>query len=193
MYDKNLFAYCDNNLVARVDYSGEFWVQVGATIGGFLFSGGLELANQLISGKKLDDINWNSVIIEGISGAATGLLMSTGIPATAVVRGRAAINFVTSVAHSINEDDGPIETISKATFSSALTVTVNKIKPIRKYITRGRHAKLGIIGSAIRELTYTPKHMAKERHIGSIIANRCIRGIGRIICQYINARLNNGD
>ena len=25
LYDKNLFAYCDNNPVARVDYGGEFW------------------------------------------------------------------------------------------------------------------------------------------------------------------------
>ncbi len=56
LYDKNLFAYCDNNPVARVDYGGEFWVQVGATFGGFLLSGGLELANQLLSGKKPDEV-----------------------------------------------------------------------------------------------------------------------------------------
>ena len=35
--------------------------------------------------------------------------------------------------------------------------------------------------------------MAKEQHIGSIIDSRCIRGIGRIIRQYINAKLNDGD
>ena len=46
LYDKNLFAYCDNNPVARVDYGGEFWVQVGATFGGFLLSGGLEERKQ---------------------------------------------------------------------------------------------------------------------------------------------------
>ena len=56
LYDKNLFAYCDNNPVARVDYGGEFWVQVGATFGGFLLSGGLELAKQLLSGKKPDEV-----------------------------------------------------------------------------------------------------------------------------------------
>ena len=46
LYDKNLFAYCDNNPVARVDYGGEFWVQVGATFGGVLLSGGLEERKQ---------------------------------------------------------------------------------------------------------------------------------------------------
>ena len=46
LYDKNLFAYCDNNPVARVDYGGEFWVQVGATFGGFLLSGSLEERKQ---------------------------------------------------------------------------------------------------------------------------------------------------
>ena len=46
LYNKNLFAYCDNNPVARVDYGGEFWVQVGATFGGFLLSGGLEERKQ---------------------------------------------------------------------------------------------------------------------------------------------------
>ena len=189
LYDKNLFAYCDNNPVARVDYGGEFWVQVGATFGGFLLSGGLELANQLLSGKKPDEVNWNSVVIEGISGAATGLLMSYGLPAAAVVRGRTAINFVTSVAHSINEGDGFIETISKATFSSALTVTVNNVKPIGQYITRGRHAKLGIIGSAIRELTYTPKHMIQKQSLGGAIISKTIKSIFKIISE----KIINGD
>ena len=189
LYNKNLFAYCDNNPVARVDYGGEFWVQVGATFGGFLLSGGLELANQLISGKKLDEVNWNSVVIEGISGAATGLLMSYGLPAAAVVRGRTAINFVTSVAHSINEGDGFIETISKATFSSALTVTVNNVKPIGQYITRGRHAKLGIIGSVIRELTYTPKHMIQKQSLGGAIISKTIKSIFKIISE----KIINGD
>ena len=35
-WDKNLFAYCDNNPIARVDYDGRFWNTVfGTVIGGF--------------------------------------------------------------------------------------------------------------------------------------------------------------
>ena len=38
LYDKNLFAYCDNNPVARVDDGGEFWNFIaGACIGAISF------------------------------------------------------------------------------------------------------------------------------------------------------------
>ena len=64
--DKNLYAYCDNNPVMRVDSDGEFWlvsVLIGATLGA-----GFEIAGQLISGTQLNNLDILPVIISAISG-----------------------------------------------------------------------------------------------------------------------------
>ena len=68
--DKNLYAYCDNNPVMRVDYDGEYWhIIAGAIIGG-----AFEIGSQLISnGGDFSEINWLKVgiatVVGGISAA----------------------------------------------------------------------------------------------------------------------------
>jgi RHS repeat-associated protein len=74
LYDKNLYAYCDNNPVMREDVSGEFWnIAAGAVIGA-----GLSVATQVfdnwISGTNLTD----GVILAAAGGAITGGLAATG-------------------------------------------------------------------------------------------------------------------
>ena len=65
--DKNLFAYCDNNPITRVDNGGQFWnIVAGAVIGG-----GLELAGQLLSGISLSEVNWAKIGVSAVSGALT--------------------------------------------------------------------------------------------------------------------------
>ena len=79
-YDKNLFAYCDNNPVSRADSSGEIWhIAAGAVIGG-----GFELANQLLSGKSLSELNWAKI---GIATASGGLTAALGPLSGAFVSG----------------------------------------------------------------------------------------------------------
>ena len=173
--------YCDNNPIIRVDHGGEFWVQLGATIVGGLFSAGMEIGSQLASGKKLSEVNWNSVAIEGVSGAATGLLMSVGLPPSTVLSGRATINAVTSIAHSINEGDGLTNTILKASSSATLTMVVGKSKPIGNRITKGRSGK---VNNLINRLTYEPKHL-KKNPITESIKNRLTRGVGRTLLKYM--------
>ena len=69
----NMFAYCENNPIMRVDADGEIWnVIAGAVIGA-----GLEVLGQLMTGTKFADINWGSVAMEGALGAVSSL----GIPA----------------------------------------------------------------------------------------------------------------
>ena len=69
----NMFAYCENNPIMRVDADGEIWnVIAGAVIGA-----GLEVLGQLMTGTKFADINWGSVAVEGVLGAVS----SVGIPA----------------------------------------------------------------------------------------------------------------
>ena len=176
--DKNLFAYCDNNPVMREDKDGKFWVQLGATLVGGLISAGMELGSQLLCGKKLNEVNWSSVFIEGVSGAATGLLMSVGIPASAVTAGRAAINAATSVAHSIDEGDRLSQTIIEATTSATITMVTGNAKTLGNRLTQGNHTQLGKIGNLVRSVTYEPRH-AKPDYMRATIRNRVVRGTGR--------------
>lgn len=69
--DKNLFAYCDNNPVARTDDGGEFWhIVIGAAVGAV---GGAvsSIISQAISG---EEINWKAVGISAAGGAVSGAI-----------------------------------------------------------------------------------------------------------------------
>ena len=69
--DKNLFAYCDNNPVARTDDGGEFWhIAIGAVVGAI---GGAvsSIVSQAVSGEK---INWKAVGISAAGGAVSGAI-----------------------------------------------------------------------------------------------------------------------
>ena len=50
LYDKNLYAYCDNNPVIRVDYGGAVWhLVIGAAVGvatQFIADVGIGLASE---------------------------------------------------------------------------------------------------------------------------------------------------
>ena len=126
--DKNLFAYCDNNPVTRIDISGDFWntiigaaagalvggitaaimeTNIGAGIAGGALSGAISGAavditiatggaglvafasvatasgfggaagsyvNQRMNGVRHKDIDWDAVVIDGVWGAAGGML-----------------------------------------------------------------------------------------------------------------------
>ena len=104
--DKNLYAYCDNNPVVRVDHSGEFWhVVVGGAIGG-LIGGISSIVGQLVSGKE---VNWAEVgisVTSGvISGAVTAACPGMGSVATGIVHG--AVGAGTYVANELLNDETP--------------------------------------------------------------------------------------
>ncbi len=69
--DKNLYSYCDNNPVVRIDRSGEFWNYViGGAVGAIV--GGVSAA---ISGG-----DWRSIALGAGVGAVGGLLAASGLP-----------------------------------------------------------------------------------------------------------------
>ena len=72
LYNKNLYAYCDNNPVAREDYAGEFPIPcivgavVGAAVSGFSYV--------LTSGGEIDGVELaKSCLIGAVSGALAPL------------------------------------------------------------------------------------------------------------------------
>ena len=72
--DKNLYAYCDNNPIMRIDDGGEFWlttVAIGALVGaaiGFVS----EVATQLILEGEVTD--WSAVGKSTLAGGITGAI-----------------------------------------------------------------------------------------------------------------------
>ena len=82
--DKNLYAYCDNNPVMRVDGDGEFWIQfgIGAAIG---FVGGV--IDFLQSG---EDLSWIEVAKIGVSTLAGGVTAVVGPVAGILISGAAS-------------------------------------------------------------------------------------------------------
>ena len=83
--DKNLYAYCDNNPVMRIDKSGEFWnVAAGAVIGAGI-SMAFQMFDNYIAGNSLMD----GVLLAAVGGGITGGLAATGAPrvAQAIVSG----------------------------------------------------------------------------------------------------------
>ena len=95
--DKNLYAYCDNNPLSRKDEDGDLWCLIGAAVGA-LISGGMELVDQLCSGKSIEDVNWKKVGVSAASGAASGFVASTGVGLIGQVGLNAGISAATYAA-----------------------------------------------------------------------------------------------
>ena len=98
--DKNLYAYCDNNPVMRVDSDGDWWhVAVGAAVG-FAAQYASNVVDNLISGESfLDSIAIKKSDIPGLLGAAaSGALAATGISPEVLSFANAAINTASYVS-----------------------------------------------------------------------------------------------
>ncbi|MHB1452945.1 MAG: RHS repeat-associated core domain-containing protein [Saccharofermentanales bacterium] len=74
--DKNLFAYCDNNPITRMDDDGEFWHIIGGALIGGLVGAAVSIVSQAVSG---NGINWRSVGASAVAGVVIGgLAAATG-------------------------------------------------------------------------------------------------------------------
>ena len=69
--DKNLYAYCDNNPVMRVDSDGEFWNTVIGALSGAIIGG--------ISAALFGTDVWAGIASGAISGGISGLALDIAI------------------------------------------------------------------------------------------------------------------
>ena len=88
--DKNIFAYCDNNPVTRLDEDGEFWITlgimaVGGVIGGAISAYCSVVAQQAFTG----EVNWASVAVAAASGFVSGCVAASplGLPGQIIAGG----------------------------------------------------------------------------------------------------------
>ena len=93
-WDKNLFAYCDNNPISRKDDGGEFWhLVVGAAIGGII--GAVSAAAS--GGDAID------MAIGSLAGAGGGALAASGAGVFVQAVGGAAIAMTSNAAQQANK------------------------------------------------------------------------------------------
>ena len=93
-WDKNLFAYCDNNPVSRRDAGGELWhLVIGAVIGGVI-NGGITA----IKGGSVTDI-----AISAAAGALSGALSASGVGRLGQMIGNAVISASSNIATQFSE------------------------------------------------------------------------------------------
>lgn len=91
--DKNLYAYCDNNPVTRIDGGGEFWVTAVAigTVVGFVVGIAGQIVSDLVTSKLTGETtlsNWQTYVGAGVGGAVSGAILGgTGNVAVANAMG----------------------------------------------------------------------------------------------------------
>ena len=102
LYDNNLYSYCDNNPVMRVDDGGEFWhILAGAAVGSII-NGTMKIISNAIEGKSLT----SGLGIAMLSGAASGALGSMGIGIGVIIAGNAAISMSENAINQIIDNNG---------------------------------------------------------------------------------------
>lgn len=76
--DKNLFAYCDNNPVMRVDEDGEFWLELGImVVGGLVGAVFNSIASALSQKAVTGDVDMKSVAVAAASGFVSGAVAAS--------------------------------------------------------------------------------------------------------------------
>ena len=85
-YDKNLFAYCDNNPVVRADSSGYIWTTtLGIMAVGGAIGAGISAISSALTQKAFNgSINWKSVGVAAASGFVSGALAASPLSKTAI-------------------------------------------------------------------------------------------------------------
>ena len=143
--DKNLFAYCDNNPVARQDVDGEFWVTIGImAIGGTIGAAISSISSIITQSATTGSINWKSVAVSAGAGflsgaiAASPLGLAWQVIAGGVISGAAYAADCHVNGQEANWKEGAIYTIAGAVSgliggagankNMALSNTVNSAK-----------------------------------------------------------------
>ena len=144
----NLYAYCENNPVIRIDEDGEFWNLLIGAGAGALISGGVTMAVNISQGKA-----WHEGIgIAMASGAITGALAASGVGLSGQIIGNALIGGMGSGLSAISD--------IKKDKSKRLTSRENLSK-IASNITTG--AVIGAVSGYIGGAGTGTRHLSSAR------------------------------
>ena len=157
--DKNLYAYCDNNPVNRVDGDGEFWgsaVAIGALVG-FVVGVAGQFVSDLVTSSfsgELTFSNWQTYVGAAVGGAIGGAVLGgTG----SVALSNAASGFFTTGIGSILEkatgtsDKSWLEIGATAVVDGAISYGLGLLPGLDK-ITQGRNSMSAVYKSGLTKL-----------------------------------------
>ena len=113
LYDKNLYAYCDNNPIIRKDAGGEFWtIASGAIIGAVIGAGiefGMQCGMKLLTGSEFDVV---SIGLAALGGAVGGALAATSLSYLGQAIGNGAISGVSEAISQVRSGNRNLESIA---------------------------------------------------------------------------------
>ena len=93
LYDKNLYAYCDNNPIMRKDAGGQIWVTAGIMVAGGGIGASISAVGSVISQyADTGTVNVKSVLVAAGSGFVSGALAASPWGKPIQVIGNVAIN-----------------------------------------------------------------------------------------------------
>ena len=121
----NLYAYCGNNPVMKVDTDGNFAISlllIGFAVGAAVGAGVSVVSQGLENG--WDNINWLQVGVDGLLGGINGMLAATGLPMPALAGISAVTSAVSSISsHAIEGDLWSEEALADIFLSAAIGFT----------------------------------------------------------------------
>ena len=101
--DKNLYAYCDNNPVTRMDAGGEFWhILAGAVVGAIVGAVVAGVSSYIENGS----VDWLDVGVSAAAGAIGGILATTSVGVAGSIVGNAVISMATNATSQAIENNG---------------------------------------------------------------------------------------
>ena len=155
--DKNLFAYCDNNPIVRIDEGGEFWNWViGASVGAIVGVAGQFVSDLVTSAlnQKLTFSNWQTYAGAFVGGAVGGAILGgTGNVGMA----NAASGFITTgVGLSLEKVTGVSdkswgEIGVNAVIDGGISYGLGKLPGIKE-VTAGRNSMSAVYKSGLTKL-----------------------------------------
>ena len=125
LYDKNLYAYCDNNPVMRKDSSGELWI-VAVGVGVATQYAGDVLSNFLAGKTGIDMFTPTSSIGEYIAAGVTALIPGSGI-AGSLVRNITSEAIVSVERHIKGSSNNLAQSAKRVAFGTVIDTGMEKV------------------------------------------------------------------
>lgn len=182
----NMFAYCGNNPISRIDASGYFWGTL-ITIGiGAIASVVSSAVSAAING---DDFTVGDAIGAAISGGMATMMTLAGLPA---VLTNPVATFCGGVIGKCIDGDISEESLDEVCFdtvnSGLMTAAFGGFgKLASKYadsFLNGKYAKLNMFEEFVKDLTYKPKFLDKSS-IQTITTNNLWESVQSVAVNII--------
>ena len=173
--DKNIYSYCDNNPIIRVDENGKFWhVIVGAAVGAVI-SGVTSIISQKITTGTVD---WKEVAISSAAGAISGAIVTTGIGAVGAGVINAAVSGIEYMAiQTLRAEDIDDAELFSTMFVASVTAGKGLNCAKQREIYKVSNQVLRTTSSSTKKAIYGAKKSAITEDILKEIGGDILEGI----------------